>query len=254
MHTRLPAILLALSALLAACASPPVAETPAKLTPGEAHTRAIELRDASDYGGARALLNYAAANGHSEAQFELGYWYLSGRGGVVDLPQAALWIERAAEQGQPDALRYVWQLYFFGRGVRKDVAKALVWLKRGAESGDVQLALRLGVWLYDSAGDRAGALKYLRLAATQEPRACRYLAQAAFDDGDLPAAVGWLDKGAQGGDAACQLELGDCYRDGRGVTPDHEKARACYKAAAGALGEPKITEAARQRLRDLDFG
>ncbi|MCC6465861.1 MAG: sel1 repeat family protein [Planctomycetes bacterium] len=253
MRNRLFAVILALLPLPASCTSTPPKPAPAPaMSAGEAYERAIALRDANDYEGARGLLLYAAGKHHAEAQFELGYWYLSGRGGVVDLPQAAQWIERAADQDQPDALRYVWQLYFFGRGVPKDIAKALIWLRRGAESGDAQLALRLGVWLFDSAGDRQNALKYLKLAADHEPRACRYLAQAALDDGNTRDAVYWLDKGANGGDAACQLGLGDCYRDGKGVARSREKARACYKAAAAALGEPEITKAARERLRELD--
>lgn len=60
-------------------------------------------------------------------------------------------------------------------------------------------------------------------------------------------AIKYFEKGANMGDADCQYEMGVCYENGRGVSPDLKTAKAYYMQAA-AQGNTK----AKEKLVNID--
>jgi hypothetical protein len=254
------AILLCL--LLAACAAPepavkPTQEPEPALRPDQAYARALWLHDQNRLDEALVYLRQAAQGGNREGQFELGYWYLTGRVVARNETEAATWIEKAAKQGQGDALAYIWQLYLYGRGVPQSDSRAFEWLQKGAPT-QPELAYRLGLFHYEGIAtptDHAQAAQWFTKAADGGVGGASYYLGVMHLDGDgvaqdAVAAFRWFDKGAQEGHAPSMLALGDCYRDGTGVEASPAEARRWYKQAIEAdTGE--VRAAAKARLAEM---
>lgn len=60
-----------------------------------------------DYELARQNFLPLARAGHAESQYALGYMLFYGQGGEMDLEQAHVWMQMAAEQGNPRAFRAI---------------------------------------------------------------------------------------------------------------------------------------------------
>lgn len=60
-----------------------------------------------DYELARQNFLPLARAGHAESQYALGYMCFYGQGGEMDLEQAHVWMQLAAEQGNPKAFRAI---------------------------------------------------------------------------------------------------------------------------------------------------
>jgi TPR repeat protein len=72
-----------------------------------------------------------------EAQYEMGFKYNFGLGGVSqDYQQAAYWYRRAADQGYSDAQFMLGALYENGLGVNRDYGQAKAWYQKAADQGD----------------------------------------------------------------------------------------------------------------------
>jgi TPR repeat protein len=92
---------------------------------------------------AAALLERAAAQGHSGAQGLLGWMAMSGVGMPRDEARAARWLRPAAEAGDSAAQNNLGVLYALGAGVPHDHAQAERWFRaaaaRGAEDAERNL-------------------------------------------------------------------------------------------------------------------
>ena len=75
-------------------------------------------------------LKKRAEQGDVQAQYELGYAYLSGEGILQDYTKAAEWYRKAAEQGYADAQCELGKIYSKGDGIPQDYVKAasIIWL------------------------------------------------------------------------------------------------------------------------------
>lgn len=74
-----------------------------------------------------------AKNGDSDAQFELGKNYETGRIGLPkDISQAQFWYRKAAEQADPYAEASLGILFNFGKGVERNYVQAYMWYERAA--------------------------------------------------------------------------------------------------------------------------
>jgi hypothetical protein len=81
----------------------------------------------------RERLLERARNGDTDAQFELGKNYETGRIGLTkDSSQAQYWYRKAAEQGDAYAEASLGILFNFGKGVERDYAQAYMWYERAA--------------------------------------------------------------------------------------------------------------------------
>ncbi len=74
--------------------------------------------------------------GRPDAQLTLGYYYGTGRGGVVrNEAEAVKWYRRAAEQGNPQAQFVLAERHRVGHGLPKDLVQAYMWTSLSAERG-----------------------------------------------------------------------------------------------------------------------
>ena len=81
-------------------------------------------------------LQKAAEQGDAEAQFNLGRYYLFGKGVEKDEKEAVKWLRKSAEQGVAKAQYNLGVLYANGDSVPQNNAKAVDWLRKAAEQGD----------------------------------------------------------------------------------------------------------------------
>lgn len=70
-------------------------------------------------------LRAAAESGDADAQYELGFCYMSGLGVEEDAAQAAAWYGKAAEQGNAHAQCSLGNFYKEGYGLEQDEAMAV---------------------------------------------------------------------------------------------------------------------------------
>lgn len=80
-------------------------------------------------------LERAAEHAHTRAQFELGMASLKGEGALQDFAAALKWLSRAAEGGNAEAQHSLGLLYKNGTGVAPDDFKAYIWLSLAAAHG-----------------------------------------------------------------------------------------------------------------------
>ena len=79
-----------------------------------------------------AQLRADAAQGDTEAQYNLGMMYVNGQGVTQDEEEAVHLFHMAAEQGNADAQRDLGWMYASGRGVAQDYAEAYAWIGTAA--------------------------------------------------------------------------------------------------------------------------
>lgn len=92
----------------------------------------------------------------------------------------AIW-RPLAERGDPDASFNLAQAYRLGRGVPINLAAAKIWFERAANKGHIDAQATLGLMLFEN-GDRAGGIKWLKIAADRgEPRALLVYGTALFN-------------------------------------------------------------------------
>lgn len=166
---------------------------------------------------ARDIYQALAAKGEANAQLKLGYLYVEGKGGPVDLKTAAYWFTKASKQGQPMAQFLLAQMYQRGQiGAGPNLKAAKKWYS-ASKNTFPRSALALG-FIYDTSDDlyRQAADNY-RLAAAN----------------DQPVAL---------------YNLGLIYEYGKGRTVNENKARDYYTKAA-----QKHQVQAMTRLAVMDF-
>ena len=78
----------------------------------------------------------AAEQGHAEAQFSLGFMYVSGEGVPEDDAQALAWFHKAAEQGDARSQALLGGMYHQGQRVPKDDVQAYAWFSLAAAQGN----------------------------------------------------------------------------------------------------------------------
>ncbi|HET9355428.1 MAG TPA: SPOR domain-containing protein [Sphingomicrobium sp.] len=126
----------------------------------------IEAWQKGEHARAIAIWRPLAANGNSDAAFNLGQAYRLGRGVAADSGQAKTWFERAAKAGHLDA-QVSLGLLLFDSGSRRE---GLAWLTRAAERGEARALLVVGTALFngdDIARDLVKGYAYVSRAAAQ---------------------------------------------------------------------------------------
>jgi TPR repeat protein len=91
-----------------------------------------------DQGEAARWYRKAADQGFANAQHNLGYSYVLGRGVPQDYAEAVRWYRKAAAQGLAHAQFNLGRMYDHGQGVPQDFVEAHMWLNLAASraSGD----------------------------------------------------------------------------------------------------------------------
>lgn len=158
-----------------------------------------------------ATVETDAKAGKANAQYELGWRYMMGRGGKgneTNYVQAAEWFFKAANQNLAIAQHNLGGLYFSGNyGVPRDYTEAFKWYTKAAEQGFTPSQSFLG-WAYASGKGVTESFK---------------------------ESIKWYQKAANEGDREAQLSLGILYLKGEDLNPDYIEAYKWVNLAA-AMG------------------
>lgn len=213
----------------------------------EAHNE-YELEN---YVKAIPLMMGLAEQGDARAQFDLGYAYDRGYGGLKkDYVSATNWMRKSAEQGYSSAQFQLGWYYALGVGnLAPDATKAaalyqaaLATVRRGAAAGSAEAQYQLAVAYLNGWGvtpDGAESAKWLRLAAAQGHVSAQYVLSNVADI-TRREAVTWKQKAAEQGHSSARWQLGVAYLFGDGVPQDSGKGvwwleKAAWQGNAGAI-------------------
>ena len=142
----------------------------------------------------------------------VGYLLLNGLGTAINAPEAARWLEAAANEGYAAAHDTLGKLYFFGADdVPVDYARAAHWYQEPAESGDAYAQYLLG-YCFSNTKDFKAALRWFLLAANQgDVKAQSQLAWMYYEglgvDKDLIGAYVWSNLAATASTGKERTEL-----------------------------------------------
>jgi TPR repeat protein len=171
-----------------------------------------------DNGEALKWYRKAEEQGDESAQYALGKVYSHGLGVPQDNKEALKWFRKSAEQGNAEAQNALGKMYSNGQGVTQDYKEAVKWYRKAAEQGHVKAQQELPA-LQDTMSKMSDGEKMLQAG------------NIAYDKKGYEEAMEFFRKGAQLGDASCQLKLGDMYS--LGVVPqDYGEALKWYRKAA----------------------
>jgi TPR repeat protein len=126
----------------------------------------VDLWQAGNFPAAVKEWRALADKGDADAQFNLGQAYKLGRGVPADLGTAQSWYERAAANGHEQAQANL-GLILFQKGER---AKAMPWIRKAADGGDPRAQYVLGTALFNGdlvTKDWPRAYALMQLAAAQ---------------------------------------------------------------------------------------
>ena len=216
------------------------AKSAAALSPEDMFQNGLEHYDKKNYTEAVKWYRKAAEQGHTRAQFNLGFCYDEGQGVTQDYYEAVKWYRKAAEQGHAGAQNNLGVCYENGYGVTKDYYEAVKWYRKAAEQGHARGQCNLG-YCYDKGNgvtqDYYEAVKWYRKAAEQGNAQAQFNLGVCYEYGqgvtkDFNEAVKWYRKAAEQGHAGAQNNLGVCYENGNGVTKSINEAVKWYRKAA----------------------
>ena len=195
-----------------------------------------------------ALLRKASAAGNSDAQYELGAYYVnlgSKNSSIEKLAQnERLAIEqflKSAEQGNAEAQFALYSMYV-NPGYSHDAAepaKAILWLSKAAEQGHNNAEMFLGQDLLDghsSPKNYPEAIKWFKKAASGGHSAAYfYIGKIYWEGLGVPAnraeAIRYYRMGAEADNEESMRKLGDLYAKGLGVQKSDEESRHWYQKA-----------------------
>ncbi len=187
----------------------------------------------------------AARQHQLQAENDLGYDYMWGRGTAADAKKAVFWLTEAASAGEPRAQYDLGEIYAAGNAVPKDKTKARYWLEKSAIARNPRAMSQLGnMDLYDK--DYASALQWYQKAANAGSADGQHNMTVMYAGGfgvtqDWAQAFSWAQKAARQGFAESQIDLAWFYHNGRSVTPDMKMSYA-WALLAQAGGDARADE------------
>ena len=112
----------------------------------------------------------AAMQDYGDAQFDIGYLYLTETGGERGYTKALFWLKKAAKHENLFAYANIGYIYYRGKGVDVDYKLAGDWFVKSAEKGNAYSQYYLG-WMHEQGlGTKVNiniAKKYYQMAADQ---------------------------------------------------------------------------------------
>eukprot|EP00455_Lapot_gusevi_P055518 TRINITY_DN9031_c0_g1_i10.p1 TRINITY_DN9031_c0_g1~~TRINITY_DN9031_c0_g1_i10.p1 ORF type:complete len:536 (+),score=26.09 TRINITY_DN9031_c0_g1_i10:305-1912(+) len=210
----------------------------------------------------------AAAQGHLDAQcelgqcyqaqFELAQRYYEGRGVAQNYATAVKWYQAAASHGHAEAQYQLGQCYAAGLGVPQHDGNAVQWYRAASEQGHMHAQFSLAVCYQYGRGvppDQGEAVKWYQVAATQHHAGAQHCLGLCFEHGIGVAkhnatAVKWYRDAASQLHAEAQYRLAQCFENGVGVPQDETTAMMFFQAAATA---PFLLEVCFERMFDVEF-
>lgn len=134
---------------------------------------ALEFGDGIEQDAAAAFPWYqrAASQGHIDAHGQLGYFFVTGAGGVeIDVTKALEHMRFAARAGQPMSQFNLGVMYAKGNGVEQNLEEAARWYWSAADQGNTGAMVQLAKLLRSGEGipkDEQAARQWLELAAEE---------------------------------------------------------------------------------------
>lgn len=104
----------------------------------------------------------------AQAQYDLGYQYVTGQDRPKDMNEGIKWIQRAADQKIPEALFHLGAMYHHGQGMPQDYSKAAQYYLDAAEIGHAKAQNNLAGLYAEGlgvSGDLTKALKWFQMAS-----------------------------------------------------------------------------------------
>jgi uncharacterized protein len=176
-----------------------------------------------------------AVSGDKVAEYVVGDLYRRGEAVVQNAPLAFEWLRKSAEQGEPRAQLELGQMYRAGFGTERNDVEAVKWLRLAAEQGKMEAAYDLG-YIYERGEE----------ISTDDPRRSLITANVTLPP-ELQSGKGrkllvrnaveaarWYRLAAEHGHTGAMLNLGNLYRDGRGVEKNGPEAVHLFKLAAAS--------------------
>ena len=211
----------------------------------------------------RLQLGLAAAQGHADAQCNLGFMHFDGEGGPVDFAEARRLCGLAAAQGHAKAqcLRLLGCMHRKGEGGPVDFAEArrLFGLAAAQDDADAQCTLG-GMHGRGQGGpaDFAEARRLYGLAAAKGHAPAQATLGGMHFTGrggpvDFAEARRLYGLAAAKGHADAQCHLGRMHRDGQGVQQGHAEAKRLLGLAA-AQGHAGAQESLDSLLASIPWG
>lgn len=181
-----------------------------------------------------------AQEGRIEAQFSLGYIFMTGLGVERDVIGAIQWYDRAAHEGHARAQFNLGVIYDAGDGIERDVAKALYWYREAAQLGVAEAQFNLASLYFTGEGMAQSteiAAKWFRRAAKQGVVAAQNNVGTFYETGmgvelNAETSAQWYRKAAQDGLPESQYMLGVKYGLGHGIPSDRIESFRWIRYAA----------------------
>ncbi|GES87833.1 Sel1 repeat family protein [Rhizophagus clarus] len=164
-------------------------------------------------------LQRLAANGDSEAQFNLAIHYMNGIGMQKDEKKAFNLLSTSSKKGNMDAQYYLAICYMDEVGTLRNEKKALKWF------------LRSEIKYFKATRNKSEKKEFkriLKLAIANDSTAQNNIGNSYIDGEGIcknnKKAFNWYTKSAKAGNAIGQYNLGYCYSNGVGTDKDEKKA------------------------------
>lgn len=187
----------------------------------------------------------AADNGDREAQFHVGFAYMTGsvEGIYKDPIQGQQWYQKSATLGYQAAMINLGIMYLTGKDVQKmDAAISVSWFQKAADAGNVYGMHILGAMYRDGLGvkvDQERAVYLFQKASELGDAPSHFSLGKAYIDGhgiaqDDEKGIHWLTMAANEGIVGAMTNLGVFYIRGRGVQRSAKIAAEWFEKAAKA--------------------
>ena len=155
---------------------------------------------------------------------------------MKDAVEAVKSYKKAAEQNYAQAQRDLGDCYANGEGVERDGVEAAKWLEKAAGQ-ESNLRLKLAALSYYNSQNYVEAVKLWRQVAEDDEADAQSLLGDCYRDGkgvtkNYLAAVKWYRKAAEQNHTEAQYKLSVCYANGEGVEKDEAEAYKWYILAS----------------------
>lgn len=197
------------------------------------------------------LLIESAAQGDSQAMYELARHYLTGTPTKEDYLHAKLWLEKAVELKHIKAIIHLANLYDQGLLPYQDATPVAQLYLQAAQAGDTTACLNIATMYLTGKGIskniEASLFWFEQAAQKDNSQALFNLANLYYQGKEIPPneakAFSYFSSAAQLGHAAAMYHLATLYQQGHGVSKDltlshywlQRASQAGYKAASQAL-------------------
>jgi TPR repeat protein len=184
---------------------------------------------ATDVNLALRYYHASALQGHDVAASNYGYYVAFGEGVPKNPAEGLPFIVRAANDNYSVAQTNLGMAYRDGVGVPKNEAVALQWFQKAADQGNHYAEAEIGEAYWNGTApypqDRGAAFQWFSKAATNDTEifSMRRLGEA-YRNGqgvavDIPQALAWFRRAADGGETYSAAEIGFAYWNGTAPYP-----------------------------------